>query len=87
MKKSVLPRKTGRVILVLEIEVDIADKPDWVRVTSSIPSRPSSFGRVWALSDGLMDIGTHDDVNVYVHEQIVSAVELVGGIQMVLPME
>lgn len=81
MSKSNAPRRTGRVALVLELEVPQSGPTEWIRLTSSLPGREGTFSRVWPVGDNPLSAGQWDDVQASVLSQLSTALQLLGGLQ------
>lgn len=85
-KSHEMPRKLGRVCLVLELEVPRSGPIQWVRLTSSIPGRDSALTRVWSVSNGVIPLRTAEDLSCWIDKTFWDALELLGGAQTELPM-
>lgn len=77
-----MPRRTGRVALVLELEIPLDGPMNFVRLTSSIPGREGTMSRVWATVDNRYGAQTWNDIQSAVLSQLSTCLELCGGIQL-----
>lgn len=84
--KSTIPRKTGRVRLVLECETSLAAPIEWVRLTCSIPGREGTASRVWTTPQGRLDAQAWDDLQAAVLQWMSQLLETLGGAQEKLPL-
>lgn len=79
-----MPKALGRVIGVLELEIDRLVPPQWVRVVTSIPGREGAFSRVWSLHNGRLEGPEYLDMVTWIDVTVLNAVEVVGGVQLTL---
>lgn len=85
MSNSTMPRKLGRVALVLEVEKSIAVPTEWVRLTCSIPGRPGAVSRVWTTPGGCMGDADWQDLVGAIETTLADLLSLLGGAQLQLP--
>lgn len=82
MKK--VPEGLGRVVGVLELEIDLMAPPKWVRVVTSIPGREGAFSREWSLHNGRLEDPEYRDMVTWIDSTVLNAVEALGGVQLTL---
>jgi hypothetical protein len=75
------PQRLGRVVLVLELDVDKDTPPTWTRVSLSLPGRPGSATMVWPLEKGALTAGTFEDLGAWVLNKITQGLDTLGGVQ------
>jgi hypothetical protein len=77
-----MPRKLGRVRLVLEVDAPDKAPWDWVRITQSIPGREGTFTQVWTLKDRKLTDPVWRDLQAFLEGALLAALETVGGVQL-----
>lgn len=83
-KRNASPVHSGRVALVVELEIEAKSPPSWARLLTSIPGRESTFSRVIPLPTGRLENDVYVDLCTHIEQHILTALECVGGVQMSL---
>lgn len=81
-----MPRNTGRIGLVLELEFPRQVSDDWVRLLVSLPGRDGTLSYVWTWEGVLPTAGVASDIETTILHQVTTAILAQrGGIQGQLP--
>jgi hypothetical protein len=82
---GIMVARTSRVLFVQEVELELADRPTWLRVTTSIPGREGTLNKVWSMPSGTLSDDEYRDLLNWMAQQTLMALQTVGGIQMTFP--
>ena len=77
--------RQSRLLLVLEVGVDIHEPCSWVRLSIAVPGRVSHTARVWDLTGGSLSPSQLEDVVATTAAQVSDALLTRVGVQEVLP--
>lgn len=83
--KSTRPIHSGRVAVVIELEIPRDGAGNWLRLVTSIPGREGTLTHVWEPQAGRLAQSDWEDMQARVCGHLATAIEFTGGIQLGLP--